>query len=435
VTHPPAGTIEARDLVLEYPIYRHIVLDRMRTLVGRILPGLRPEMRRVLDKISFAIGPGEIVGVIGRNGAGKTSLLKLISGLISPDGGAVRTSGRVMALLTMGVGFRPNLTGRENLRLGALLMGMSGAEIAGALEPMIAFAGLDASIDQPFFSYSTGMRARLAIALATNVDADIMILDETLATGDAAFAGKCYARIDELRRSGRTILFVSHNLGEIARLTSRTIVLEKGAIVHDGEVLEGLRLYEDLLIATVALGTGRHHRLQPRLEFFDGEGAPATRAVVGRPLRVDLVVRSAEALGPSFLVLRLHDVRTGQLLAYLMPDRWRVTPTEGEIGNDNVDIRAGVTRISLHIPWWTAGEGAVTFDAYLGPPTDLTRIDMSEGRYWQSIGYLPSVYRNPYLRGANTLLEMVVDACSVSHEPDQAPAASASFQLPAESVE
>lgn len=425
----PAGAVEARGLILEYPIYRHIVLDRIRMLAGRMLPSLRPEMRRVLNRVSFAIAPGEVVGLLGRNGAGKTSLLKLISGLISPDGGTVNAGGRVMALLTMGVGFRPNLTGRENLHLGGLLLGMSNTEIAAALEPMIEFSELGDSIDQPFFSYSSGMRARLAFSLATNVSADIMILDETLATGDVRFASKCFARINELRKSGRTVLFVSHNLGEIARLTSRVIVIEQGAILYDGDVLEGLRIYEDLIIATApAVERRSHHEVAPHIEFFDSDGAPADRAVIGKPLQIDLVVRSAIPLGSVFVVLQINDVKTGQLLAYLMPERWQVTVANAGAGNNNVDIREGVARISFHLPWWMVGEGAVTFDAYLGPATEMSKTDITEGRFWRSLAHLPSVTGNPYLRGANTVIEMIVDRCSVSYEPDDSATAPATVQ-------
>src|SRR6185295_15508035 len=153
------GAIEVRDLVVEYPLYQHVIWDRFRALLGIVVPAWRPRVRRVLDRISFSIQPGETVALVGRNGAGKTSLLKVISGLLSPTTGNVQVNGQLMALLAMGIGFRPAFTGRENLVYCGLLLGLEKKQMLTLVPGIIQFSELETAIDQPFFTYSSGMKA------------------------------------------------------------------------------------------------------------------------------------------------------------------------------------------------------------------------------------------------------------------------------------
>ena len=164
-------------------------------------------------------------------GAGKTTLLKIIAGLINPDEGSVATNGKVMTLLSLGIGFKPNLTGRENIKYGAIMLKANMKNFKSLEDQIILFSELGSSIDQPFFTYSSGMKARLGFSLATHIKADIVILDETLASGDRSFVNKCYTKINELMKSETTVLFVSHNVGEVARLTEESILIDQGKLL------------------------------------------------------------------------------------------------------------------------------------------------------------------------------------------------------------
>lgn len=191
--------------------------------------------KRALDDINLRIDRGEVVGVIGPNGAGKTTLLKIIAGISRPTGGVVRTRGSVVAVLALGLGFHPRLTGLQNLELAGMMLGMSRAEIRARKDWIIEFSELGDYINYPLTSYSTGMRARLSFSVAACQEPDILIIDEALATGDIHFVQKCIDRIQEITKSGTTALFVSHNIWSIKRLTRRCILIDGGKVVDDGD--------------------------------------------------------------------------------------------------------------------------------------------------------------------------------------------------------
>ncbi|TRZ99892.1 MAG: ABC transporter ATP-binding protein [Nitrospiraceae bacterium] len=411
----PPGTIQVEDLVLEYPVYRHLVLDRCRALLGALLPWLNPPFRRVLDRITLAIKPGEVVGIVGLNGAGKTSLLKVIAGLVSPTEGAVRVGGRVMALLAMGVGFRPAFTGRQNLLIGGLLLGLDTRDITERMQEIAEFSELGEALDQPYFTYSSGMRARLAFSLATSVPADIVILDETLATGDARFISKCYRRLKEIRASGRTILFVSHNLGEVARITSRVVLLDRGRVAFDGDVFEGLKAYVDSFAAaspSVTMDPVRSSDLDVSVRVQDEEGQALKVVELGRRIAIEMRIASRLEMGESFVFLRIIRMESNELYAYLSARRWdalRETPTRW----DSVYVSAGVTTITWTIPYWTGGEGGYFIDAYVGPACPPESPDVAEGRFWHKVARIESSYGNAYLRGAGSLAELPVEHVTV----------------------
>jgi len=188
----------------------------------------------VLDDVSFELNEGEALGVIGRNGAGKSTLLKILSRITEPTRGHADISGRVGALLEVGTGFHPELTGRENIALNGAILGMRRAEIARKFDEIVAFAGVERFIDTPVKRYSTGMHARLAFAVAAHLEPDILIVDEVLAVGDAEFQKRCMNKMGDAATSGRTVLFVSHNLAAIESLCSRAIWLERGRCMADG---------------------------------------------------------------------------------------------------------------------------------------------------------------------------------------------------------
>jgi len=188
-----------------------------------------------LRDVSFSIGHGETVGVIGRNGAGKSTLLKILSRITYPTSGAMRVQGRVASLLEVGTGFHPELTGRENIYLNGSILGMPKKEVSRKLDAIIEFSGVEKFLDTPIKRYSTGMRLRLGFAVAAHLDPDILIVDEVLAVGDAAFQKKCLNAMENLRAGRRTVLFVSHNLAAVENLCRRCIWIDNGVVRMDGD--------------------------------------------------------------------------------------------------------------------------------------------------------------------------------------------------------
>lgn len=200
-----------------------------------------------LKNISFDVKKGETVGVLGRNGSGKSSLLQVICGTLAPSGGEVDVQGRIAALLELGAGFNPDFTGRENIFLNAAVLGMTREEIENRLEEIIAFSELENFMDQPVRTYSSGMYIRLGFSVAINVDPDILIIDEALAVGDEAFQRKCFSKIQSLQNEGKTILLVSHSAGAILELCNQAILLDQGEMILSGNPKQVVTQYQKLI--------------------------------------------------------------------------------------------------------------------------------------------------------------------------------------------
>lgn len=198
-----------------------------------------------LQDINFEIQHGEILGIIGHNGAGKSTLLKILSRITDPTEGAIDIRGRVSSLLEVGTGFHPELTGRENIFLNGAINGMRRWEIRKKFDDIVSFAGVSEFLDTPCKHYSSGMYMRLAFAVAAHLDSEIMLVDEVLAVGDADFQKRCLSKMEDVRNSGKTILFVSHNMTAISNLCSRAILLEKGQITFSGNVKETISKYSE----------------------------------------------------------------------------------------------------------------------------------------------------------------------------------------------
>jgi lipopolysaccharide transport system ATP-binding protein len=196
-----------------------------------------------LKDVSFEVKRGEVVGIIGRNGAGKSTLLKILSRITEPTEGYAEVHGRVGSLLEVGTGFHPELTGGENIYLNGAILGMKRAEIEAKFDEIVAFAEVESFIDTPVKHYSSGMYLRLAFAVAAHLNPDILLVDEVLAVGDLAFQRRCQGKMEDVSRTGRTVLFVSHNLRAIEAICGRLLVLEKGVLVHAGDFSSGLQLY------------------------------------------------------------------------------------------------------------------------------------------------------------------------------------------------
>ena len=203
----------------------------------------RREYVWALEDVSFQVAPGEVVGIIGRNGAGKTTLLKVLSRITEPTRGYCDIQGRVGSLLEVGTGFHLELTGRENIYLSGAILGMKKAEIDRCFDEIVAFAEVEKFVDTPVKRFSTGMFLRLAFAVAAHLETEVLLVDEVLAVGDASFQKKCLGRLGDAAHKGRTVLFVSHNMGAVRAICQRGIVLDEGRLVASGDIATCIETY------------------------------------------------------------------------------------------------------------------------------------------------------------------------------------------------
>jgi ABC-type polysaccharide/polyol phosphate transport system ATPase subunit len=250
-----------------------------------------------LRGVSFAVEEGEVIGIIGRNGAGKTTALKIVSRITEPTAGVARMRGRVGTLLEVGTGFHPELSGRDNIFLNGVILGMKRSQIRKRFDDIVEFAGVERFIDTPVKRYSSGMYLRLAFAIAAHVEPDIVAVDEVLAVGDAEFQRRCLGRMSEFARQGRTVLFVSHDLGAIAKLCERAIWLDGGQVRHDGPAARSIELYladRSREVAQVEFPRDEEKEVQLlSVGVTDESGEPVDAPLRDRPfaIRVRFVVR------------------------------------------------------------------------------------------------------------------------------------------------
>jgi len=224
----------------------------LRSFLRELHKGRKDDRLTALHDVSFELQEGESVAVVGRNGAGKSTLLSLMAGLLQPDSGQIRVEGRLAALLDLGAGFHPDLTGRENLFINSALLGLSRREVYQRYDRIVEFSGLGDFVDQPLRTYSSGMAMRLAFAVAVNVDPDIVLIDEVLAVGDANFQEKCFAEIERLKDSGSLFVCVSHGTGVLREICKKALWLEHGELAMGGNIEEVLEAYDS---GRVRLGT------------------------------------------------------------------------------------------------------------------------------------------------------------------------------------
>ncbi len=358
----------------QYRALRDVMAGAFRRSAGQ----QRQELWALKD-VSFEVNEGEVLGIIGRNGAGKSTLLKILSRITTPSEGEVRMRGRVGSLLEVGSGFHPELTGTENVYMNGAILGMSKAEIKSKLEDIVAFAEMEKFVSTPVKHYSVGMFMRLAFAVAAHLDSEILVIDEVLAVGDARFQARCLAKMGEVARSGRSVLFVSHNLEATQALCDRGILLEGGQLLLDGPTDEVIDRYRRLSGVTTKSGDA------VALDDLEREGGRSARFVAieigaGSPESDE---RSAASTG---------SVRTGcELLLDITVEAKKPIEvasfgltfgTEGGLMLLNLDwgdsgnilkLEAGVNRLSVVVPHLRLAPGRYRLGLRLSNPV-TTRI-------------------------------------------------------------
>jgi len=320
---------------------------------------LRKDEFWAVKDVTFRVEPGETVGLIGHNGAGKTSLLRMIGGLIKPDMGQIEISGRVQALIALGAGFNPVLTGRENIYVNAALMGFSKKEINKRFDEIVAFSGLNEFLDMPVQSYSSGMVVRLGFSVAAFLEPDVLLVDEVLSVGDLAFRTKCQLRIQELRNAGVAIIIVSHNLHTISHLCPRSITLEKGKIIYDGDTETAIDLYRTSLLKTyknfddpIRGGTGEI-RVQ-KVEILNNLGEHQEFFDVGEKVTIRLHYHADKVVTNPIFNIAIHVLNSHQ-----------VTGIRTDVDGVKTGNLEGDGYIDIEIPNFYLLPNAYTIDAII----------------------------------------------------------------------
>ena len=385
---------ESQDVVLSVDrVSKRFSRDLSRSLayglidILRELSGTRAEVRRLrktefwaVDEVSFELHKGETLGLIGRNGSGKSTLLKLIGGIMKPDRGRIEYLGRIAPLISLGAGFNPVLTGRENILTNLAILGLSRKEIHDRIDEVIEFAEIDDAIDAPLQTYSSGMTARLGFACAVHTDPDILLMDEVLSVGDVKFRGKCYRKLYELRASGVSSILVSHNTNAMLSMTSRVLYLHKGRKVVEGDAVSVMTRYEEDLLAVSDLNpqAGLAAGASPRanelglwiesVDFVDEKGLIAEPLVSGRPIRLSIryrATRDVQDVGVTVLVRELAD--ENEVVQNLSSER------DGEL----FTIAPGSGSLDLSLPVLGFRPGLYTAKIYLSSP-GMFQYDMVE---------------------------------------------------------
>jgi lipopolysaccharide transport system ATP-binding protein len=275
-----------------------------------------------LKDVSFEIQPGEVVGVIGRNGAGKSTLLKVLAHITSPTEGKVEIRGRIGSLLEVGTGFHPELTGRENIFLNGAVLGMKRTEILRKFDEIVAFAEIEKFLDTPVKHYSSGMYMRLAFAVAAHLEPEILLVDEVLAVGDAAFQKKCMGKMGEVAKEGRTVLFVSHNMAAIAVLCNRSILFDRGSILASGETPQVINMYQSGFIESsfmsfenaIHYGNGKARFLSLKTLPLDSLGNVVPIYKPGNDILIETKVQASKLINDANLTIIIYDMNGYRLV-------------------------------------------------------------------------------------------------------------------------
>jgi ABC-2 type transport system ATP-binding protein len=331
-----------------------------------------------LNDVTFDIEAGTTVGLIGANGSGKSTLLKTIGGILQPTSGSVQRRGRLAALLELGAGFHPDLTGRENVYLNASILGLTAAETDRHFDAIVDFSGIEKFIDTQVKFYSSGMYVRLAFAIAVHVDPDVLLVDEVLAVGDEPFQRKCMDKIRAFQREGRTIVLVSHSSETVGDLCDRGIMLRSGSVLYDGDTKEALSAlradFELQRVDPTAVDFGVGQKIESVALVDSTTGIPITRVFPGQSMRLDITVRSDVEL-PEWVVGMGIETPLGQSVFGTN------TRLLGSIGNEPL---VGERTISFDLPDVRLGNGQYFIHASFGTPTEESASRISHAATLES---------------------------------------------------
>jgi len=314
------------------------------------------EMWAIRD-LSFEVKQGEALGIVGHNGAGKTTILRVLAGITAPTTGEIMIRGRLAALIEVSSGFHPELTGIENIYLHGAMLGMRRADIRRKLESIVEFSGVGRYIDVPVKRYSSGMYVRLGFAIAAHLDPDILLLDEVLAVGDAAFQAKCLDRISELRKSGRTIIFISHDLAAVYRLCDRALLLSHGSVLADGPARQVIDQYQQITFAgqgrTVSDTVDASKTAEcTSISFSPSDGFPELRT--GYPMVAKLGYRLSHPLASALFRISIYwpsGYLCAQLTTESIGNALRLEPGSGiiEFQCPTLPVVPGLYRVDLSL--------------------------------------------------------------------------------------
>ena len=371
--------------------------DLLATGLRRVLSRRsQPERRRTfwaLRDVGFEVAQGEAVGIIGPNGAGKSTALKLLAGILRPDGGEIAVQGRLAALIEVGAGFHGDLTGRENVFLNGAILGMSRGEIRRKLEPIVAFAGIERFIDMPVKRYSSGMYARLGFSIAAHVDPDVLLVDEVLSVGDAVFRLRCLERMRELVRTGTTLVFVTHNLDQMQSICRRALVLDGGRSVFEGPSREAVGHYLEAMSRSY---TQRRTDVTPddgesprnvemvSLRFVGQDGDEVVWLRSSEPVRAELILNLRRPVRNLVVELNLRAAAEENLLCFNSArDAVTIDGCEGELkvllALPHLPLAGGQYFWNLRV--WNLDSGETEIDTPLQFPLVIDDEGRATGRF------------------------------------------------------
>ncbi len=337
-----------------YGSLREEVMDSVKS-VFRKGPAADENSIWALRDVSFTVNEGEVLGIIGRNGAGKSTLLKVLSRITEPTEGTITMRGRVASLLEVGTGFHPELTGRENIFLNGSLLGMTNKEIRAKFDEIVAFSEIEKFLDTPVKRYSSGMYVRLAFAVAAHLEPEILIIDEVLAVGDAAFQKKCLGKMGDVAKGGRTVLFVSHNMGAVRKLCSKAVHLDKGRVENYGDcetVISDYLKGAQGVSAEVSCPPGQKSSVgaATRLSFSANDGTPRAQFRIGEPWLITLDFEMFKAAPHVIAAIGILTLESLPIITYwskpkdLAPGKYRVEfKCEAPLASAELQITIGLS--------------------------------------------------------------------------------------------